>query len=90
MRILLVTVLLMGCGAAAQPGRRSTPWSPAGSTNSSASASDDDDDSECHEEAPTGSLIRHTFCRDKVERDANRKDAEDWMERSRSSPSAVH
>jgi len=89
MRILLVTALLIGCGAAAQQGPGSTPRSAAVPTNGSASASDDDD-SQCREEAPTGSLIRHTFCRDKMERDGNRKEAEDWMERSRSSPSAVH
>jgi hypothetical protein len=52
------------------------------------SDSDTDDDEQCQNEAPTGSHLTHEFCRDKMERDGNRKDAEEWLKKPRSSPTS--
>lgn len=75
MRILLVTAWLLGCGAAIPRTPASTPRSSAAPTNGSGPS--EDDSTECREEAPAGSLIARTYCRDKFERDGDRKDAED-------------
>jgi hypothetical protein len=84
MRIMLVAMfVLVGCGATPKQAPGPHPQSQANNQGS------DDDDSECTEETPTGSLIPHTFCRDAMERDGNRKDAQDLMTKPRSQPGVV-
>jgi starvation-inducible outer membrane lipoprotein len=86
MRIMLVTMfMLVGCGATPKQAPGPRPQNQAYNPESN-----DDEDTECKEEVPTGSLIRHTYCRDAMERDGDRKDAQDLMTKSRSQPSAVH
>jgi hypothetical protein len=90
MRILLVTALLIGCGAPVQqaPGAKA-PGAASGSGQGTAS-SQDDDDVNCQNEAPTGSLLQRKVCRDKFERDGDRRDAEQFGHLPRSAPTSGH
>jgi hypothetical protein len=92
MRMFLVTALLVGCVAPVPPGTRTTPRPATASSSAGPSASDtdSDDDEECHEEAPTGSLLIRTYCRDKIERDGNRKEVQEWIEKPRSLPGGAN
>lgn len=91
MRIFLVAALLVGCGSPVPPGTRTTPRpATAASSAGSSDDTDPDDDQECHEEAPTGSLLIRTYCRDKMEREGNRKEAQEWIEKPRSLPGSVN
>ena len=90
MRIMLITALLIGCGAPGKQGPGATSPGASSTNAQGTAASQDGDDEDCHDEAPTGSLLAHRVCRDKFERDGNRKDAEDFGHMARSSPSMTH
>ena len=88
---MLVTALLIGCGAPVTqaPGAKA-PGAVSGSGQGTAASqgNQDNDDVDCHDEAPTGSLLQHRVCRDKFERDGNRRDAEHFGHIPRSQPAA--
>lgn len=90
MRFMLVTALLIGCGAPAKQGPGATSPGAASGSGRATAADQDGDNEECQDEAPTGSLLQRKVCRDKFERDGNRKDAEDFVHLPRSSPTAKH
>lgn len=90
MRILLATALLIGCAApTTQAPGAAAPRAGSGSAQGN-TFSQEGDGVECHDEAPTGSLVQHKVCRDKFERDGDQRDAESFGHMARSAPSTVH
>ncbi|MEO7733197.1 MAG: hypothetical protein ABIY55_19700 [Kofleriaceae bacterium] len=74
---LIVSLLVSACGASG-----SRPADGPGTQAGAGSGSD----VVCHEERQTGSSIPHEVCRSKMQSDADRKGAEDFLNTPRPSP----